>query len=441
MRIVLALWIAPLIAVASLAEASPNPPYTRGIRSVIVLKTMALHADPRSDSPIVGVIEKGTASPVRAAAPGGNGCEGAGGSEGRWIQLAPRGWACETALEPSTDAPTQAPSASLDEDDGVEPVRATYGVVRGKSVEAYASRADAAARTNGRVLVGANTVRAAGVVSVDGRRYWRTSRGELIDESSIARISPSSFKGVALDAASPLPAWVRARKGPRDPVLVRATPSVRGTVTGKLAARTVVTVLEQSETGAFVRIGDLQWIARADLRIAALSAPPPGTLANERWFDIDRDEQVLVAYEGERPVYATMVSTGKYLHETPTSVTRIVSKHESATMTSDKGELYSVADVPWTMYFDRDFALHTSFWHDGFGGARSHGCVNLAPRDARLLYRWSSPDVPPGWTSVYGDQDSPGSLVRVRTKTTPNPAFRGYARTMHELERTVASAR
>jgi hypothetical protein len=99
-------------------------------------------------------------------------------------------------------------------------------------------------------------------------------------------------------------------------------------------------------------------------------------------------------------------------------------------MSSDKGERYSVADVPWTMFYDHDFALHTSYWHDGFGGVRSHGCVNLAPRDARALYQWSSPDVPPGWIAVYGDAETPGSLVRTHSHAVPEPAFRGYAKAL-----------
>ena len=40
--------------------------------------------------------------------------------------------------------------------------------------------------------------------------------------------------------------------------------------------------------------------------------------------------------------------------------------------------------------------------------------------------------VPPGWTAVYGDEDHPGSLVRVRSARDPEPAFRGYARAMHD---------
>jgi hypothetical protein len=122
-------------------------------------------------------------------------------------------------------------------------------------------------------------------------------------------------------------------------------------------------------------------------------------------------------------------------------ITRILTKHERADMTSDDDDVYSVADVPWTMYYDGNYALHTSYWHDGFGGPRSHGCINLAPRDARRLYHWSSPDVPPGWVTVYGDAETPGSLVRVRSSRDPGPAFRGYARTIRDRERLVAVAR
>ena len=412
----------------SVAAAAPSPsseisPYPEDIRSVLVLRTTVLHKEPSFESAAVGVIKRGTYAGVRDTAIGDSDCP-----KGRWIELAPRGWACESALEPSGAVPTAPSQVSLTDEVEPEPIRATYGIVRGANVEAFTSRADAQAKTNGRVLAGSNTVRAAGVIDVDGRRYWRTSKGDLIDQASIRRISPSSFKGVALGDSAALPAWVRSSKGSRESVTIRATASGRANSAGTLAPRAVVTILEQSEDGSFVRIADGQWVARADLRMATLAAPPPGTQPDEKWFDIDRDQQVLVAYEGERPVYATLVSTGKYRHETPTGITRVVSKHASATMTSEKNEIYSVADVPWTMYFDRDFALHTSFWHDGFGGPRSHGCVNLAPRDALLLYRWSSPDVPPGWTSVYGDETSPGSLVRVRTTKVPNPRFRGYAR-------------
>ncbi|MEO8554003.1 MAG: L,D-transpeptidase family protein, partial [Kofleriaceae bacterium] len=312
------------------------------------------------------------------------------------------------------------------------PIRGVYGMVR-RHASAFASRDDAAAQINPIVLDGSNTVRATGAISVDGHRYWRTTRGTLIDQASIYQIAPSRFRGVAIADPAVLPAWVRAHGDPYKPAVTRSAPGPRAEVNGTLARRSVVTVLETSADERWVRIGDATWIARADLRIATVAEPPPGTGADEKWLDVDRDEQVLIAYVGVRPVYATLVSTGKWDHETPVGVARIASKHETAVMTSDasKGAVYSVADVPWTMYYDRDFALHTAYWHDGFGAVMSHGCVNLAPRDARLLYRWSSPDVPAGWTTVYGDADHPGTLVRIRSHRTPEPPFRGYARDVY----------
>jgi len=95
---------------------------------------------------------------------------------------------------------------------------------------------------------------------------------------------------------------------------------------------------------------------------------------------------------------------------------------------------YSVATVPWTQFFspEKGLALHTAYWHDGFGHARSHGCVNLAPRDARWLYFWSDPQVPPGWTMAAGVVEAPGSIVRIRSAADPTPELKGYAKKVAE---------
>jgi lipoprotein-anchoring transpeptidase ErfK/SrfK len=407
-------------------------PYASHVRSVRFVATTVLRKQPAITADKIGVIARDARARPAQAAPAGHGCAR------RWIEIEPRGWACETVLAPSRDEPTAARTVALaddDADDDAPVVRGVYGAVRGRDVAAFTTRADALAGQNARVLTGSTSVRARGVVRVDGRRYWVTTGGQLIDAAAIATISPSRFRGVALDDATTLPiAWVHGKRKRRAPIALRDAPAADAAIIGQLAPRTVVAIAETSADDRFIRIAHGRiaegWVARADLRIAALAAPPAGTASDERWFDIDLDEQVLVAYEGTRPVYATLVSTGKRKHRTPTSITRVASKLETATMTSEKRELYSVADVPWTMYYDHNFALHTSYWHDGFGDPRSHGCINLAPRDARALYHWSSPDVPPGWTAVYGDADNPGSLIRVRSRAEPEPALRGYARTM-----------
>jgi hypothetical protein len=84
------------------------------------------------------------------------------------------------------------------------------------------------------------------------------------------------------------------------------------------------------------------------------------------------------------------------------------------------------------MYFAKDLAFHTAYWHDAFGESRSHGCLNLAPRDARALYFWAPPEVPPGWSMAYGLVELPGALVRIHSRAVPAPEYQGYARQVHE---------
>jgi hypothetical protein len=128
----------------------------------------------------------------------------------------------------------------------------------------------------------------------------------------------------------------------------------------------------------------------------------------EKWIDINVTKQVLVAYEGTVPVYMTLVSTGEAGlgdHETTKSskrgIFRIHTKHVSITMDSDVvGEEFELRDVPYVQYYEGGYALHSAYWHDRFGRPKSHGCINLAPEDARRLFFWTEPPLPPGWHGV-----------------------------------------
>ncbi len=383
--------------------ATPAQTLVVATTRVRFLTTTVLKKEPRADAAKVGVIRKDAVA-VRASEATGAGCK-----NDRWVEVGPRGWACETAIEITTDEATKAAPISFDQPEDDKPlVPGVYGVVRGAEVS--------------------TSVRVVGGTTIDGVRHVITSSGSVVPASSVAYFSPSKFRGVTVDKT--LPAWIRNRSDARKPVV---TVDGKGKRNGELASRTIVSILEESDDGRLVRVTDTAWISRKDVRVASITAPPAGTGEHEKWFDVDRDEQVLVAYEGKKPVYATMVSTGKWKHATPTVIARVGSKLLSASMNNNRGdEQYAVADVPWTMYYDNSYALHASYWHDGFGGPRSHGCINLSPRDARALYGWSSPDIPAGWIAVYGDEDNPGSMVRVHSREMPEPRFRGYAKTLRE---------
>ena len=139
--------------------------------------------------------------------------------------------------------------------------------------------------------------------------------------------------------------------------------------------------------------------------------------SNEKWIDVNLERQTLVAFVGEKPVFATVVSSGRKDHETPPGTFRIREKHISATMDGNADTAadgpYSIQDVPYIQYFNGGYALHGAFWHQEFGRVKSHGCVNLAPWDARDLFHWSDPQLPEGWHGAWSSSDRQGTRVIV----------------------------
>lgn len=151
--------------------------------------------------------------------------------------------------------------------------------------------------------------------------------------------------------------------------------------------------------------------------------PAPDKLGdNEKWIDVNLHRQTLVAFEGTTPVFASIFSSGRNEHETSPGSFRIKAKHISATMDGDPdADLssdgpYSIEDVPYIQYFNAGYALHGAFWHASFGSVKSHGCVNLAPWDARALFSWTEPALPEGWHAVFATKDSPGTRVIVHER-------------------------
>lgn len=157
-----------------------------------------------------------------------------------------------------------------------------------------------------------------------------------------------------------------------------------------------------------------------DLARATPSERPEEVREDERWLDVSVDEQVLVAYEGSRPVFATLVSTGREsrAHATPLGTFRVWVKLAFSDMDNlqrdDVERNYAIESVPWVQYFEGANGLHAAFWHDDFGQRRSHGCVNLAPRDARRIFDFTGPALPIGWEAILPTPDDRATLVQVR---------------------------
>lgn len=338
-----------------------------------------------------------------------------------WLEIEPRGWVCARDVRPS-DAP---PIAGIDADRIVDAALAKEhaGVVPEGGV-AWHSKGSIGRRkpkpVKGWSFLGAKV----DPVQLAAGKFYKTRHGWI----PAAKVEPrhaSQFVGIDLVAApQPWPfAWVTPSKR-GDLVPVRATADAAAPVVRSLERRTVVAVHETS--GRFARIGAGEWVPLGELRIARTSTRPRGVRADERWIDVDLDQQVLVAYDGDRPVYATMVSSGRG-KSTPTAIHRIEEKRATGRMKSPEVALgkWDMPDVPFTMTFRRHYALHGVYWHDSFGKQRSQGCVNVSPRDARFLFDWTYPQLPPGWLNASAEGDS-GTPIRLRNRRDPEPRWTDF---------------
>jgi lipoprotein-anchoring transpeptidase ErfK/SrfK len=239
--------------------------------------------------------------------------------------------------------------------------------------------------------------------------------------------SGSDFAGIDLAASPPGGpfAWaVQPQVGYRDgkgtpgkPVNVRAAPDKKAALVRQLDPRTVVPVLETD--GEFARIGDGEWVALTHLRVVRETTRPDGVGADERWIDVDLAQQTLVAYQGDTPVYATLISSGRL--GTKTGIYRIRSKIAKKQMRDRRGR-WDRPNTPFILYYREHVAIHAAYWHDGFGNAWSVGCVNLSAADARWVYDWATPVIPVGWSELLVP-DGEGTAIRVRSERDPEPVW------------------
>jgi lipoprotein-anchoring transpeptidase ErfK/SrfK len=122
---------------------------------------------------------------------------------------------------------------------------------------------------------------------------------------------------------------------------------------------------------------------------AAPNIPPvvAGSGDGVHWIDVDLSQQRLYAYAGDTLVNSFLASTGTWQTPTVTGSYKVWVKLRSSDMT---GPGYYLPDVPWVMYFYKDYGIHGTYWHNNFGTPMSHGCVNLSIPDAEWVYNFSS---------------------------------------------------
>lgn len=327
-------------------------------------------------------------------------------------------------------------------------------------VPEYAVFADRARRFTGLGFVGSFPT---GEDSLN-RRFAITTDLRLAPTTKVKPDTGSPFHGVEVDGELTLPIAFVREQGATAWALAEGGPTSDGDAPYRSVLR--LTGKQRKVRGErYVQSRDNRWYRAADVGLVL----PPRTFPKvadkgEKWIEVSLSQQTLTLWEGHKPVYATLVSTGRKEYPTYVGEFRIQSKHVTATMDSDEGSsvdttstasrsekssdkgskgatkpakasgatekiptkgdgeygvtrrrgegTYQLRDVPYIQYFEKGQALHAAYWHDVFGKKRSHGCINLSPIDAHRVFQWTEPAMPKGWHGMNtGDDNGVGTTI------------------------------
>jgi lipoprotein-anchoring transpeptidase ErfK/SrfK len=408
------LWIATVLlslaaSHAQQSRAQQSPLHRlEGVRSVMVLRRdEPLFSEPSKNAARRGAALLGARLPVFDLTRGG-------GCTGRWFSIGPLAWICEEGAEASSASapPEQAHQSSADG------LPFDYYFVGRDGSFGYSDLLIAEEGVpETQLLPGFGVAITREGQKPGGERYGLSTHGFWIPIRDLRKVAAPSFRGAPVAQVLDV-AWVSIDKArPR-----QQPGGAPGSVT--LARQTRLQVVEERALSGkvWLRLASGGWLPESELVRPTLVPKPSEVKSGEHWFDVELKSQTLVAYAGDRPVFATLVSTGRGREgselATPPGLHRIWVKLAASDMDNlenvEAGENYAIQAVPWVMYFQKGYGLHGTFWHSAFGRAQSHGCVNLSPADAERLFGWASPNLPSGWTAALPTVYEQGSLVRVR---------------------------
>lgn len=149
------------------------------------------------------------------------------------------------------------------------------------------------------------------------------------------------------------------------------------------------------------------WVRASHMRIVEASELTPISTHipfEAKRVEVNINEQYMMAYENDKPIFKTKVSTGipgiggvgRIPSYTPrgdfnVQIKMPVRHMGDGALTSDISA-YELPGVPWVIFFvDTGVGFHGTYWHDNYGNEMSHGCVNMRPAEAKWLWRWVTP--------------------------------------------------
>lgn len=257
----------------------------------------------------------------------------------------------------------------------------------------------------------------------DERRFGITPEGRFVPIDRLSEALGTTWHGVDLAQAT-LPVAFAIRN-PRAWSLDRGEhpEPLEDEFESKEAVRLSGRFRTVDGTLFYATADDKRWIRHKDfVMVLTRHKFPDFAQPGQKWIDISLANQTLIAWEGRRAVFATLVSTGMDRLGDPSTGApatmqgqfRIRSKH--VTRAIDDAELkgeFSISEAPWVLDFADGFAITGSYWQSSFGEPTNFHNVTLAPVDAHWLWSWSDVEVPEGWHGVSVPEDAASPIVYV----------------------------
>ena len=367
-------------------------------------------AEPDKKASLIGYLHAGAQVARTKRSVEGKECSGG------WYRIRPRGFVCvgDTATL-DLDHPTLVAMALKPERTRSLPyayartTRATSFFARDKEQPGRVAPAGKLRTQSGMALVGSWTAQDA---TGQSRRLAMTAAGQFVPVEDVRRAEPPEFSGVDLNDRELPVGFIVKRKARRW--------SINDGRPERESALGYHDILEL--TGTVELLGDDEYwttpigdhIRGRDVRIAEPRGEFPSWAEDDaQWIDIDVKRRTLVAYEGKKPVFATLVSVAEDRRPNLLGEHEITEKHITLP-TQDPGApalAFDVYDAPWEMRLSSGQLLYGAYWHQLFGRAHTSGGLELSPADAAHLWRWVAPVVPDGWHGVVG---SASDEARVR---------------------------
>jgi hypothetical protein len=286
-------------------------------------------------------------------------------------------------------------------------------------------------RRSGFAVVGSWT---ASVLGSAPERLALLTSGKFVRAADLEAATPSDFAGVELNAKQSLPLAFVVKRGVRDFKL-----DGENAEQGRdLAVHSHVDLTGKFRTAhgdKFWATEGGRWVRHKDVTtVLPRNVFPDFAVDGQKWLDVSVVTGTLVAYEGRKAFFATLLSVGRdpgalgstdgTLTDAPASPTaafglgtfEVRAKHVTlvgADPTSAR-ESFQLYDLPWVFELSSGRLGYGAYWHERFGVEHGPGALQLAPSDAARLFQWITPSIPDGWHAASTLRGEPKTLVVIR---------------------------